>query len=374
MMKKTVLMCLVALVALVGCKRDPVDIYKQNESGVVMVLNKFYYKMRLPNGRYLYFSGLDEDGNLENLTDVEEKIRNNAQVSFGTVFFVDNRGTMLTNRHVASPPIDRDLVKQGFAQLVRSVAAGLELRMQELEQEYRALELQRSDDSYYYDDEGNLVQEEADNTDIDYRQQQLQQAYFELEANLSNVEQLSDASQIDIKPVCQLGIAYDNSHVNSDADFLQRNPCTVVRMAGDEDVDLALLRLDNGTTPRGVHVFDIAGSRSGWLSRLLGRGNGDDDLKINSKVYMIGYNAGPVVGSTRRGIKAQFTSGNVTQQPDGQRVLYSIPTVEGSSGSPVVDENGNLVAVNFAKLAVGHAENFNFGIPLSKVKQFMRLK
>lgn len=87
MMKKTVLMCLVALVALVGCKRDPVDIYKQNESGVVMVLNKFYYKMRLPNGRYLYFSGLDEDGNLENLTDVEEKIRNNAQVSFGTAFF-----------------------------------------------------------------------------------------------------------------------------------------------------------------------------------------------------------------------------------------------------------------------------------------------
>lgn len=83
MMKKTVLMCLVALV---GCKRDPVDIYKQNESGVVMVLNKFYYKMRLPNGRYLYFSGLDEDGNLENLTDVEEKIRNNAQVSFGTAF------------------------------------------------------------------------------------------------------------------------------------------------------------------------------------------------------------------------------------------------------------------------------------------------
>lgn len=73
MMKKTVLMCLVVLVALVGCKRDPVDIYKQNESGVVMVLNKFYYKMRLPNGRYLYFSGLDEDGNLENLTDVEEK-------------------------------------------------------------------------------------------------------------------------------------------------------------------------------------------------------------------------------------------------------------------------------------------------------------
>jgi peptidase S7, flavivirus NS3 serine protease len=44
--------------------------------------------------------------------------------------------------------------------------------------------------------------------------------------------------------------------------------------------------------------------------------------------------------------------------------------VQGSSGSPVIDAEGNLVAVNFAKLRV--SDNFNFGIPLKRIRQFMK--
>ena len=65
-----------------------------------------------------------------------------------------------------------------------------------------------------------------------------------------------------------------------------------------------------------------------------------------------------------------MTSGKVTQLPDGQRLLYSIPTLQGSSGSPVIDEYGNLVAVNFAKLS--GTDNFNFGIPEESIKEFMK--
>ncbi len=368
MMKKAIFMLTVALLALTSCQKDPVEFFKQDQSGVVMVLNKFYYKLELPSGDCLYFSGIDENGNLENLTDVEEKIRNNAQISFGTAFFIDDKGTMLTNRHVASPPIDKQQVARGFAQVLRSLQAGIEQRMQVVEQEYEQLEMSKGAGDYYIDDFGNVItMPDSGNSEIEARQDQLRQAYEQLQASLANVQRISDVSQVRITPVCQLGIAYDNSQVASDADFLQRNPCTVVRTSGDEDVDLALLQLTNHVTPKGVHVFDVAGaSRRGLF------GHGGDELKINSKVYMIGYNAGPVVGSTRKGIKAQFTSGNVTQQPDGERVLYSIPTVEGSSGSPVLDDDGNLVAVNFAKLAVGHAENFNFGIPLGKVQKFVK--
>ncbi|MBR2772314.1 MAG: hypothetical protein IKD78_09965, partial [Bacteroidales bacterium] len=43
---------------------------------------------------------------------------------------------------------------------------------------------------------------------------------------------------------------------------------------------------------------------------------------------------------------------------------------QGSSGSPVIDENGHVVAVNFAKL-VG-SDNFNFGIPLDQIRDFLK--
>ena len=79
---------------------------------------------------------------------------------------------------------------------------------------------------------------------------------------------------------------------------------------------------------------------------------------------------GPNLAQTRTGIQVQMTGGKVTQLSDGQRVLYDIATVQGSSGSPVIDTEGNLVAVNFAKL--NGSDNFNFGIPLKRVKEFMK--
>lgn len=65
-----------------------------------------------------------------------------------------------------------------------------------------------------------------------------------------------------------------------------------------------------------------------------------------------------------------LTSGTVTQQPDGKRVTYSIPSMPGSSGSPVVDDRGRLVAVNFAKS--NGSDNFNFGVPLIRIVTFLK--
>ena len=97
--------------------------------------------------------------------------------------------------------------------------------------------------------------------------------------------------------------------------------------------------------------------------------SGSEEIKINQDLYMIGYNAGLVLGVTQQGIKVQLTSGKLTQTPDGQRLLYSIPTVQGSSGSPVIDAYGKFVGVNFAKL--NGSDNFNFGIPVKKVVKFL---
>ena len=86
-----------------SCAREKTqaELFAETKSGVVLILNKFYYRIRLPNDKFLYFSGLDKDGDLENVTlDFNEFRKNSAWMS-GTGFFVDDRGTIMTNRHVA---------------------------------------------------------------------------------------------------------------------------------------------------------------------------------------------------------------------------------------------------------------------------------
>ena len=148
---------------------------------------------------------------------------------------------------------------------------------------------------------------------------------------------------------------------------MEKNPCEIVKISADKDADLALLQLKSHKTPDSAYVFQFAGEGNEKFF------NGNDDetkLKIDQQLYMIGYNAGLMLANTQKGISVQMTSGKITQTPDSDRVLYSIPTVQGSSGSPVVDEYGYVVAVNFAKLA--GSDNFNFGIPVSRVKDFLK--
>jgi len=139
-----------------------------------------------------------------------------------------------------------------------------------------------------------------------------------------------------------------------------KTPCTLKRVSQDANSDLALLQLDRGVTPDGKYIFTIDETNI----------KVGDKLEINQPLYMIGYNRGVTLAQTTSGISAQFTSGTVTQQPDGNRVMYSIPAMQGSSGSPVVDDHGRVVAVNFA--GTNGSDNFNFGIPVLRVATFLK--
>lgn len=59
---------IIILLALVSCsEKTPQDLFEESKSGVVLILNEYYYVMKLPNGNFIYFTGIDEDGSLENL-------------------------------------------------------------------------------------------------------------------------------------------------------------------------------------------------------------------------------------------------------------------------------------------------------------------
>lgn len=371
-MKKILLLIMVAL-TLVGCaEKTPQELFDSSKSGVVLIINKFYYRMRLPNGNFIYFTGVDSEGSLKDVCSEYKDIKDKRQILSGTGFFIDEQGSLLTNRHVAQPEIDKEAVKNGFNQIISSLRSYYAEQMAEMSQCYQTLESQKAD-CYAFDEYGNSYENTEKLQEIEVQQSELEEQYDKVKEAKEDLMENVSLDELQITPVCEIGIAYNGTQVSSETEVLQKNPCTIVKVSGKENVDLALIQLKDRVTPDDCHVFKTDGSADmSMAEELMAKFSSHDDkvLQINQELYMIGYNAGPILANTQQGIQVQMTSGKVTQLPDGERVLYSIPTVQGSSGSPVIDGKGRLVAVNFAKL-IG-SDNFNFGIPLSRVEEFLK--
>lgn len=375
---KRIFQSLIVILLLAACQGDkarkPEDIFSEQSSGVVVLLNSYFYEMRMPQGAVFYFTGVDENGSLQGLTFDRAEAEKSPAILTGTAFFVGKNGELLTNRHVASPVIDKTQARNNMIKYLQGLKLYLQMEMQQLAGQYAQLEEQKQN-AYSYDYFGNLVYDYSQANQINSAQQTLSDQYDELEAAASQIDLNIDPAGITITPVCQLGIAYNNTYVTKVEDFIGKNPCVVTEISDKENVDLALVQLKNQLTPEKSYIFHVNKTTAdkGFFEKVGelfgGKETEKKGLQINEQLYMMGYNAGLVLANTKQGIKVQMTGGKVTQLPDGERLVYSIPTMQGSSGSPVVDESGQLVAVNFAKLS--GTDNFNFGIPLEKVKDFL---
>ena len=79
----------------------------------------------------------------------------------------------------------------------------------------------------------------------------------------------------------------------------------------------------------------------------------------NEQLYMIGFNRGFSMAVTEEGIYSQCTEGSINQTQK-EIIQYNINTEPGSSGSPVLNRRGQLVAINFA--GYRNAQSFNYGV------------
>lgn len=93
------------------------------------------------------------------------------------------------------------------------------------------------------------------------------------------------------------------------------------------------------------------------------------NVGYENKLFMIGFNQGPNLAVTTEGVKAQITQGYISQDTDDFKLMYSIPALHGSSGAPVVNQYGELVAINFAGL--DNTQSFNYGIKIDKLKEII---
>lgn len=335
-MKKILVITLILFV--LGCKKnppEPTELYNKYRNSVVLIQNSYYFKTSLDNGFEFFYT---IENNKPVFFDEEQEAMQNAGISYGTGFFISEKGELATNRHVVYPNKENELVGEGINDYLNDLKYKIKKAINEKETEQSKLVDVWNE---YYDY-------------LDYeRKTQLKEEYstkkndvLELEQLLEKLDFNPDNTTTELKRVF-LGIAFDDTHVTSINDFQE---CVAIKKATEDEVDLAIIQLKDKTTPTKIKsTFSLKNQ------------NDLDPLKLNDNVYMIGFNHGISLANTGNGIKSQFTQGTITQDPDNNRVLYSIPTLPGSSGSPIIDKWGNLVAINFAK--TGDFQGFSFGIP-----------
>lgn len=120
-----------------------------------------------------------------------------------------------------------------------------------------------------------------------------------------------------------LGVAYNDTYINEEDDFEE---CIKKRKSKIDNVDLALIQLKSKQLSRRVqNIIEVK--------------KDIEPLKLDDEVFMIGYNNGFSMANTKEGIKSQFTKGNITQESDETRVLYSIPTVLAAAQYLIDGEN-----------------------------------
>ena len=342
---------LVLCLFLASCgNKSEKDIETKMESGVVLIQNESFYEIELSNGETLYFTSYDEENGITGIATELDSVE--VETSYGTGFFISENGEIATNAHVVSNTAEEKDMTRSMSKVLEALKQILVVAYQEYTEKYN--QAARYCEFAYYSDEVSAADFYALRDIRDAIAQQLQEF-----SDIYDVLDDIDASQSTITYHNNVSIAYNNTHVTSSTDFTD---CVVTKV--DADHDLAILQLKDKKTPEDKYIFSVEDDDPFETYSLFEKIGTDK----NSKLFMMGFNLGPSLAVTKEGIKAQFNSGTVSQQTS-EHLMYSIPSLPGSSGSPVVNMKGQLVAINFAGLQ--NTQSFNYGIRVKYLKQLM---
>lgn len=331
------------------------ELFNNYKNSVVLIKHSFIYKIKLGEYEFYFKEFNPETGETSDLLNYDE-IKDNLNISWGTGFFVNNKGDILTNRHVVRvhPSIEEqnkilNYLKNYHFQKIQELLDyeyEIDSRIEEIENTARYIDLTQ----YEY----HTLNEEYLNL-----KSKRDEIIFEREINNEILKLQSLPDNFVSKTSLEFGIFFNN-HISSNYNDYIKYKSTAV--SDNEDVDLALISVVNNADllnknlkPVDLSLFDSINIKP---------------RDINEPVKMIAFNKGNSLAHTSQGISNQLTEGYISQINDDFKILYSIPALSGSSGAPIFDKFGRLISVNFA--GVSNTQSFNYGIQTKQLQYFLK--
>lgn len=242
----------------------------------------------------------------------------------GTAFFISEYGELGTNRHIAVP-WEYGLTSAHRIDILTQIRVVIEDAVKKKEKEIE-----------------QAMKENKETLDFYREKYGIDPKVFFSEEYAKNA--LLENSNIEISGVhTYLGVlrcGQNYSWYSFERDF---TPCQVIVESGSKDIDVAMLRLNDPVTPNGIKHYLMQTARLD-----------ETQLKIGEQLHAWGYPGGMDVAeilSNKTQINPFFSEMKVSKIPFDNQFEVQGTALHGSSGSPVFDEDRNLVGVLWGGLA-----------------------
>lgn len=264
--------------------------------------------------------------------DNSSKISDKEPIGYsGTAFFIDKKGRMGTNRHVAVPweytdADTREKINQTMAEMKETYIPVNRIRNDEdLTALYNASGLGKIL-------AGSIARELKSGASIGT-------VLNKYNALINRFK----TSPIKISGrMSYMAVGYAKRNYTSLSEF---DRCTVVKESKDPKIDIAILQLNTQKTPEDIKIYDVKKARVDV--RL---------LKPQAEtLYTIGYPAGLGLGlrSDHGVLEPEIREVKCSKSPGEYNFEFQGEAVGGASGSPIFDKKGTLVGVLYGGYTVG---------------------
>lgn len=326
--------------------------FDKMKNGVVLVLKESYYYVDFEiddiiiddNPCVGYFSFSPNEGEIKNLT-FNPRLKT-PTIGTGTGFLISKDGLIATNKHIANPQIPQKKAEKKLREHFQKLKDLNQQRCESINDSLNIVGISRLGASKYkqlYDD-------------LKYRQEQIR--LFDRILNTGNFK---------VQKKTNLYVAFTGTNIDPELKTLDGFIGCNHLISGDkgdnvDENDVAVIQLRNKgkEIPEGAFIFEVP--KKDVL---------DKKMPDNRRITVIGYNAGFSLQNLEKqdGIQPQIQTGNLNNLAEKYRIGYDAGTLGGSSGSPVVNDNGELVAINNS--GIGGTDSFNYGIRIKYLREIL---